>query len=216
MTEMSERDKLFEHEYDGIREYDNPLPGWWVFLFWASIVFSVFYFIYYQFGHGESETAQYERSMLAHYALLAEQITKAGPITDDTIRGFQDKPDMMAAAANLFQGKCAVCHGTQGQGNIGPNLTDDFWLHGGRPTDLYRVISDGVVEKGMISWKTQLGLGDMLALAAYVGTLHGTNPPNAKAPQGEKVDPAALAAATAPAPETPGTEAAPSAVGANP
>ena len=198
MTELTERDKLLDHEYDGIREYDNPLPGWWVLLFWATVVFSAFYFVYYQWGHGESETAQYERQMLAHYAMLAEQLTKAGPITDETIHGFQEKPDVMTASANLFASKCAVCHGAAAQGNIGPNLTDDYWIHGGRLTEIYHTISEGVLEKGMISWKTQLGLGEMLGLAAYVGTLRGTNPPNAKAPQGDKFDDDAAAAGANP------------------
>jgi len=186
---MSEMDKVFEHEYDGIREYDNPLPGWWMLIFWATILFSAWYIVYYQWGNGESVQQQYDREMLALYDLQTKQLLKLGPITDEMISGFAAKPDMMASAQALFAGRCAVCHGNAAQGNIGPNLTDDYWLHGGRPTEVYHTITEGVPAKGMIAWKTQLGAGQILALAAYVETLHGTNPPNAKAPQGDLVKP---------------------------
>lgn len=184
---MSETDQLFEHEYDGIREYDNPLPGWWLFLFWATILFSAWYLLYYQFGHGETVEQQYDREMLALYDMQTKQLLKLGPITDVTIGGLAAKPDMMASARGLFAQRCAVCHGQAAQGNIGPNLTDAYWLHGGKPTEIYHLITEGVPSKGMIAWKTQLGAGQILALAAYVGTLQGTNPPNPKAPQGELV-----------------------------
>ena len=193
---MSESDKILEHDYDGIREYDNPLPGWWMLLFWATIGFSVWYVVYYHMGHGESVQEQYEREMLALYDLQTKQLLKLGPITDTMIGGFAAKPDMMASASALFAQRCAVCHGQFAQGNIGPNLTDDYWLHGGRPTDIYRTITEGVPAKGMIAWKSQLGAGQILALAAYVGTLHGSNPPNPKAPQGDLVAPRAPEAKT--------------------
>jgi cytochrome c oxidase cbb3-type subunit 3 len=206
---MSETDKVFEHEYDGIREYDNPLPGWWMLLFWATILFSAWYVVYYHMGHGESIQQQYDREMLALYDMQTKQLLKLGPITDQTISGFAAKPDMMASAKALFAQRCAVCHGNAAQGNIGPNLTDDYWLHGGRPTEIYKTITEGVPAKGMISWKTQLGAGQILALAAYVGTLHGTNPPNAKAPQGDLVKPESLATAAA-AEASPGVPPTPS------
>jgi len=182
---MSDKDRILEHDYDGIREYDNPLPGWWMFLFWATIVFSVWYGVYYELGHGESVTQQYDREMLALYDVQTKQLLKLGPITDQTIEGFAAKTDMMASARGLFAQRCAVCHGNQGQGNIGPNLTDDYWLHGGKPTDVFHTITEGVPAKGMIAWKSQLAMGEILALSAYVQTLHGTSPPNAKAPQGD-------------------------------
>jgi len=182
---MSEKDLTFQHEYDGIQEYDNPLPGWWLFLFWATILFSAWYLLYYQFGHGETVPQQYDREMLALYDLQTKQLLKLGPINDELIAGFSAKPDMMASAKGLFAQKCAVCHGPAGQGNIGPNLTDDYWLHGGKPTQIYHTIAEGVPAKGMISWKSQLPAGQMLALSAYVRTMHGSNPPNPKAPQGD-------------------------------
>jgi cytochrome c oxidase cbb3-type subunit 3 len=185
---MNEPENVFEHEYDGIREYDNPLPGWWLFLFWATIVFSVWYLVYYQLGHGESVEQQYDREMLALYDVQTKQLLKLGPIDDAMISGFAAKPDMMASAKGLFAQRCAVCHGQLAQGNIGPNLTDDYWLHGGTPTKIYDTIADGVPAKGMIAWKTQLPAGQLLALAAYIRTLQGSNPPGAKAPQGDLLE----------------------------
>jgi len=184
---MSEKDLVFQHEYDGIKEYDNPLPGWWLLLFWGTILFSGWYLVYYHLGHGESVPQQYDREMLALYDLQTQQLLKLGPIDDTMIAGFSAKPDMMASAKGLFAQRCAVCHGPAGQGTIGPNLTDDYWLHGGKPMQVYKTIADGVPSKGMIAWKAQLPAGQMLALAAYIGTLHGSNPANPKAPQGDLV-----------------------------
>jgi cytochrome c oxidase cbb3-type subunit 3 len=100
----------------------------------------------------------------------------------------------MAKARDTYGAKCAMCHGPQAQGLIGPNLTDEYWIHGNRPAELARIIADGVADKGMIPWKDQLPALEIAALAAYVGTLAGTNPPNPKAPQGEKRGPAKAAA----------------------
>ncbi|HJQ97727.1 MAG TPA: cbb3-type cytochrome c oxidase N-terminal domain-containing protein [Candidatus Polarisedimenticolaceae bacterium] len=182
---MSEPE-VFDHEYDGIREYDNPLPGWWKAIFIASVVFSVWYAVEYHGGHGETVQAQYDREMLELYDLQAKEILKLGPITDQTILEVGTKGDVLAGARGLFAQRCAVCHGAAGQGNIGPNLTDDYWLHGGKPTDIHRTIAEGVPAKGMVAWKAQLPAGQILALSSYVVSLHGTNPPNPKAPQGDK------------------------------
>jgi cytochrome c oxidase cbb3-type subunit 3 len=178
--------KVFDHEYDGIREYDNPLPGWWKLLFVVTIVFSAWYVVYYEWGHGESVEAEYNREMLELYDLQAKEILKLGPITDETILKIGSKPDVIAGARGLFAARCAVCHGAAGEGGIGPNLTDDYWLHGGKPSDVHHTISEGVTAKGMVAWKTQLPAGQILALSSYVVSLRGTNPPRAKAPQGDR------------------------------
>ncbi len=93
----------------------------------------------------------------------------------------------MAKGKEIFAGRCVPCHGDRGQGIVGPNLTDDFWLHGGRPSEIYHTITEGVPEKGMVPWKTQLSPEEIAAVTAYVGTLRGTNPPNPKPPEGQKV-----------------------------
>jgi cytochrome c oxidase cbb3-type subunit 3 len=183
-------DKLLDHDYDGIRELDNPVPFWLNVILWGTVIFSAWYLLYYQFGHGETIKQQYDREMLALYDMQSKALLKLGPITDKTIADMQSNAGMMASATSLFAARCSPCHGAHAQGNIGPNLTDDYWLHGGRPTQIYHTISEGVPAKGMISWKNQLSAGEMLALAAYVMTLHDSRPAGPKAPQGDLVSPA--------------------------
>ena len=182
-----ETDKLLDHSYDGIQEYDNPLPSWWVLLFWTTIIFSAVYLLYYHMGNGPTIVQEYESDMLALAELQSKEALSAGPVTDATLIGLEANEGMMLGARQLFQSKCAVCHGAGAEGKIGPNLTDDYWLHGGRPTQIHRTITEGVPEKGMISWKTQLRPGEIAALTAYVVSIHGTSPANPKPPQGDLV-----------------------------
>ncbi len=181
-----DRDRLMSHGYDGIREFDNPLPGWWVWIFWATIVFSLGYWAYYQIGPRPSEVAVYETEMRE---AAARQPAPASPgaVTDQALLALQKNAGAMAKGKEIFAGKCVPCHGDRGQGIVGPNLTDDFWLHGGRPSEIYHTITEGVLEKGMVPWKTQLAPEEIAAVTAYVGTLRGTNPPNPKPPEGQKV-----------------------------
>lgn len=181
----SERDQVFEHSYDGIQEYDNPLPGWWLLLFWITILFSVVYMLYYHFGQGPSIVDQYNADMLRIAELQSKELLAAGPITDATILEAAKNTSLIVGARQIFVGKCSPCHGENGEGKIGPNLTDDYWIHGGRPERIYATILEGVPEKGMISWKSQLRPGEIVALAAYVDSLRGTAPANPKPPQGD-------------------------------
>ncbi len=188
MAEHDEnKDRLLTHLYDGIQEYDNPLPKWWVAIFWICIILTPFYIIYYHCGEGRTPVDKYNAEMLAHFDRQAQNLLAMGPITEGTLAGFQDDEAKMAGAAQLFVAKCSSCHGMRGEGNIGPNLTDDFWLHGGRLTDIYDTITEGVPSKGMLAWKKQLGLGDILSLTAYVGTIRGADPSGAKKPQGKEL-----------------------------
>jgi len=180
-----DQDRLLEHNYDGIQEYDNPLPFWWVFLFWGSIVFAAFYVVYFHMGPGLLTIEAYNKDMLAYYDKQAQQFLALGDITESTLYELTDNEAMMSGAKQLFQSRCAQCHGMNGEGNIGPNLTDDYWLHGGKLTDVYHTVSEGVPDKGMLSWKMQLRPAELLAVAAYAGTLRRTDPPNQKAPQGK-------------------------------
>lgn len=192
-----QNDKLLDHNYDGIAEYDNPLPFWWVGIFWLTIVFSVVYFIFFQFGPGPSIYDEHNQGMMELYDMQAKELLKLGPISDQTLLKIASDAGMMSGAKALFVSKCSPCHGASGEGNIGPNLTDDFWIHGGRPMQVLNTISEGVLAKGMLSWKNQLSPFQMMSLAAYVQTLHGSNPPNGKAPDGKKTDVAAEIAAAA-------------------
>jgi len=187
-TDASERgpDRLLGHEYDGIREYDNPLPGWWVWIFVATIVFSGGYWAWYEAGPGTTVIAQYEADVRQAAARAAQQPGAVAAADEDALRRLQKDAAAMAAAQAVYASRCAACHGPEGQGVIGPNLTDDYWLHGGSLTAIRRTIADGVPDKGMVPWKEQLKPTELEAVAAYVGRLRGTNPPNQKPPQGTR------------------------------
>lgn len=181
-----DRDRLLSHAYDGIEEYDNPLPGWWVWIFWATIIFSVGYWAYYQMGPGPSVVAVYEAEM-REAAARQPVVPAAGTVSDQTLRALEKNAAAIAQGKAIFAGKCVPCHGDRGQGIVGPNLTDDYWIHGGRPSEIYRTITEGVPEKGMVPWKTQLSAEEIAAVSAYVLSLRGTKPPNAKPPEGQQV-----------------------------
>ena len=184
---MAERDeeRLLDHNYDGIQEYDNPMPRWWLYIFWATILFAPFYLLYYHGKDGRSIWDQYNTDMLAFFDMQAQELLAMGPIQETTLHGIQQDASKMAAAAQVYSARCVQCHGAKGEGNIGPNLTDEYWLHGGNLTDIYGTVMEGVPAKGMLAWKKQLPLGDILAVSAYVGSMRGTAPPNAKTPQGD-------------------------------
>jgi cytochrome c oxidase cbb3-type subunit 3 len=175
---------LLDHEYDGIREYDNPLPGWWVATFWASFFFAIGYLAYYYVSpHGVSVADAYEADMAEARAIeakrsLGEAVTEAG------LKKLSLDPALMKDARAIFVQRCLPCHGEKGQGVIGPNLTDAYWIHGGTLMDVYRTVSDGVPQKGMPPWKMQLSPIQTRQLAAFVGVL-GQNPVAGKAPEGE-------------------------------
>lgn len=178
---------ILDHDYDGIRELDNHLPPWWTYLFYVTIVFGVFYVIAHHFTDSlPLQEEEYEIEMAEAAALAqARQANAPADAFDEADLVLTDDPDILASGAKIFNQQCAVCHKTDGGGNIGPNLTDDYWLHGGDIQSVYTVIKEGVVEKGMISWKAMLSPSQMRDVANYVKSLKGTNPAGAKAPQGE-------------------------------
>ena len=141
---------------------------------------------YYQIGPGPSVVAVYEAEM-REAAARQPSAGGSGAVSDQALLALQKNAGAMAKGKEIFVGRCVPCHGDGGQGIVGPNLTDDFWLHGGRPSEIYRTITEGVPEKGMVPWKTQLSPEEIAAVTAYVGTLHGTHPPNPKPPEGQKV-----------------------------
>jgi cytochrome c oxidase cbb3-type subunit III len=176
--------QLLEHEYDGIREYDNPLPGWWVWMFWASFFFSIGYIAHYHLtGNGKSVAANYENDVRVAREERAKESLKEAPTEAVLGRLMADK-DLMADAKVTFAERCAVCHAATGQGMIGPNLTDDSCIHGdGSLMATYEVVSNGIPQKGMPAWALQLQPIEIRKLAAYVGSLRGSNV-QGKAPEG--------------------------------
>lgn len=178
------------HTYDGIREYDNPMPGWWVGLFWAGILFApvymlgvhVFDFID-DYGDDFAEAGERLETVRAEYAATGPAFkTDAGALAEYV----QDAGMAEAGAAN-FAAICAACHGAEGQGVIGPNLTDEYWIHGADPEAVWVSIAEGFPAKGMPPMTAQLGEEERAQVLAYVVSLQGTDPPGAKAPEGEQV-----------------------------
>jgi len=179
-------DKLIEHSFDGIREYDNPLPPWWVYLFLLTIIFGGLYLFYYHIaGIGQGSADEYANEVKDFQAKLASA-GNSDANTDWNQSKFElvtDK-EQLEKAKTLFAANCVACHGAEGQGGIGPNLTDNYWIHGGGINNIAKTIALGVPEKGMITWKNTLKKKEIVALASYVISINGTNPPNPKPPQG--------------------------------
>ena len=178
------KDQVLGHDFDGIEEYDNRLPNWWLFILYATIVFAFVYWIHFQtFGTGKNPVARYEaeevRRTEAELAKMGNQ-----DVTDATLNMMASVPARAAEGRKVFEQFCVVCHNDQGQGNVGPNLTDSYWLHGGAPLQILNTVTHGVPEKGMVAWGNQLGPNRIQAVVAYVLTLRGKNIPG-KAPQGD-------------------------------
>ncbi|AKU92986.1 cbb3-type cytochrome c oxidase N-terminal domain-containing protein [Vulgatibacter incomptus] len=175
------------HDYDGIREYDNRLPNWWLATLFITIVFAFGYWMYYHvLGSGPLQMAEYHAEMDAASAKAATLAASRGEATDESLLAFSKDPAVTAAGAAVFGQSCSACHGASGEGGIGPNLTDDHWIHGGKPTEILKVIREGVAAKGMPSWGPMLGAEKTEQLAAFVVSLKGKNVPG-KGPEGELV-----------------------------
>ena len=186
--EVLDQDHLLDHSYDGIQEYDNPLPRWWVVLFWITIVITPLYILYYHFGPGPLAHDRYDAEMIAFFDKQAEELLAMGEVTEATLVGLMGDPSMMNSGEKIFHARCATCHGIFGEGGIGPNLTDRYWLHGGQLTDVYWTVREGVPSKGMVAWERQLRPAELMAVTSFVGDLLDSEPPNPKAAQGELFD----------------------------
>lgn len=189
-----EADIMLQHAHDGIFELDNRLPPWWVSMFYATIVFSFGYIIYYHFsGTEHGQLLEYKQAMrdleIVRYEAADRQ---ANSVNENSVTTLKDQASI-DAGKGIFIGKCAACHGQKGEGTVGPNMTDDYWVHGGSIKNIFKTVKYGVPDKGMISWTGQLKPSEMQEVASYILTLRGTNPPNPKAPQGEIYTPEAAA-----------------------
>ncbi|HXG46545.1 MAG TPA: cbb3-type cytochrome c oxidase N-terminal domain-containing protein [Methylomirabilota bacterium] len=171
--------KLMDHEADGIRELDNLLPRWWVWLFYLCIAFAVAYMGYYHvLKAGDLQIAEYEKEMKRgdeiKSAAIARFEASVGTLQPDT------DPAVLGLGQTVFLKMCAPCHRPDGGGLVGPNLCDDYWIHGSNYVDTLKVILNGVPEKGMLSWRGMLKPSELQAVASYIYTLRGTSPPNPK------------------------------------
>lgn len=174
---------VLDHEYDGIRELDNHLPPWWKWLFYFTIAWAfVYYFVY----HVEDYFPLPEEEYLAEVAQY-EKLKASQPEAeiDEANLTFTDDAAIISKGAQIFADNCATCHRADAGGDAGPNLTDDYWLHGGDIKDIYHTVKTGVPQTQMISWASILKPESIRDVAFYVKSLHGSNPENPKAPQGE-------------------------------
>jgi len=179
---------LTDHVYDGIRELDNNLPPWWKYLFYATIVYSFGYMYYYHFTDTDRlQIGEYQQELRVAEADMVEYRKHAANSIDESNVKMPDAAGIKEGDV-LFQENCIACHGKTGEGGVGPNLVDEYWLHGGSLTDVFKTIKYGVPQKGMISWKSQLSPLNLQQLTGYIMNLKGTNPGNAKAPQGDKYE----------------------------
>lgn len=182
-----EHELLIAHDYDGIQELDNPIPAWFMYLFYGTIIFAVGYLLnYHVFKTGQLQYAEYRTEMAqADVAKKAYLAKSANRVDENSVKLVHD-PAVIASGQAIFKSTCAPCHGDHAQGNVGPNLTDDYWLHGGKINDLFKTIKYGVLAKGMPTWEKQLSPKQISDVANYIKSLRGSNPAGAKAPQGTK------------------------------
>lgn len=175
-------DQVLDHDFDGIQEYDNRLPNWWLWILWGSIVFSVGYWLFFHtFGVGDLPTARYEAEM---QAAAEAMMATAGPVDDATLITMSGMADRVAEGQEVFTTYCVACHLPSGAGIVGPNLTDPYWIHGGSPMAIHKTVTEGVIDKGMVAWGQQLPPKKIESVVAFVLTLKNTNVAG-KAPEGE-------------------------------
>lgn len=186
-----EHEIILDHNYDGIRELDNKLPPWWVYMFYITIIFGIVYMARFHIFGGYDQQLEYEREIAAAREAVEEYKKTATDLVDvNTVEILTGDTDIRAGET-IFVSNCAVCHKVDGGGGIGPNLTDDYWILGGGIKNVFNSISEGGRPgKGMISWKTNLKPNEMAQVASYVLSLHGHTPADPKEPEGDLwVDP---------------------------
>lgn len=180
-----EADILLDHDYDGIRELDNALPPWWKYGFYITIFVAVLYLLKYEIWHnGPNPTEEYNTEMTTAKDQVDAYLASMKNNVDEKTVTMADAAGIAAGQVS-FAKTCVPCHGAKGEGGVGPNLTDDYWLHGGNVADIFKTIKYGYPDKGMQSWQATYSPIQIQELASYIKTLKGTNPPNGKAPQGD-------------------------------
>jgi cytochrome c oxidase cbb3-type subunit 3 len=181
-----EKDIMIDHEYDGIVELDNPIPLWFNVLFYSTVVFGIAYlFVYHVFGWGMNQDQEYLHEVAQAEKAKEEYLAQSANLIDETSVEFD--PAMAVAGKAIFMTNCAPCHGNVGEGTIGPNLTDRFWLHGGEIKEVFHTVKYGVPEKGMVPWEQTLTPAQIAEVSSYIITLRDTNPANPKAAEGVEV-----------------------------
>ena len=180
---------LMDHDYDGILELDNSLPPWWLIMFFGTIFFGAIYMGYYFLMNGPSQEREYLDEMMMAQEEVDAYKEMMGPTVDET------NVELITDASSLDEGKeiydlnCVACHGPNGEGGVGPNLGDDYWIHGNSISDVFSTVKYGVPEKGMIPWESQLNPKQIQNVSSYILTkIAGTNPAGGIDPQGDLVE----------------------------
>ncbi len=185
---MAQYDDKVLHELDGIREYDNPMPGWLMAIWWGSLLFSAGYLMFYALSFGEGTMEAEYRQQTQQAVTSVQAYFDANPLVPpkpaELLAGAGNEA-VLDAGASRFARSCAACHGEQAQGLIGPNLTDDKWLHGGSVEQIFQTVAKGWPAKGMPPWGRALRPEELSALVSYIRSLQGSAPPNPRAPEGD-------------------------------
>lgn len=183
-----EEEIMTDHEYDGIKELDNHLPPWWVWLGYGTIIFAIIYTGYYHFSDfGMSQEQEYAAEMAYAKNQKEDAAKKLASVFDESNVKVVTDPVKLAEGKDIYMKNCVACHSADGGGTVGPNLADNYFIHGGTPTEQYEVIKNGVLDKGMLAWKDQFSPFQMQNVMSYIETeLKGTTPAKPKAPQGEE------------------------------
>jgi cytochrome c oxidase cbb3-type subunit 3 len=182
-------DELLDHEYDGIREYDNPCPAWWYLLFLGTAVFSAFYYLFFQLGSFGWTVAQ------AHQAAVAEDLKRRfaemGELEADeaTLLKAMNDPEWLAVGESVYETQCKSCHGADGSGSVGPNLTDDHYKNVKELADIARVVVEGAANGAMPAWNARLHPNEIVLVSAYVASLRGKDLPGPRGAEGEVIPP---------------------------
>ena len=195
-------DELLDHDYDGIHEYDNPMPGWWVAIFWATIIFAAAYFVWYHAPvEGRSIYDNYQEAQVADLRLQFKDIGELKPLEapGELIAAWAHDDKFLKIGQAVFKSNCVSCHGNDGQGLIGPNLTDDKYKNIKTITDLPKIISNGANNGAMPAWKNRILPNEVAVVAAYVASLRGQNLPGISIAGEQEIPPWPQPAASKPA-----------------
>lgn len=181
-----EEEIILDHNYDGIQELDNNLPPWWVYMFYATIIFGVIYLVRFHIFNDYDQEQEFETEMAIAAQEIEEYKKTAKDLVDaSTVEMLTDAADLSAGKA-IFESNCVACHMADGGGGIGPNLTDEHWILGGGIKNVFNTVSEGGRDgKGMIAWKQTLKPAEIAQVASYVLTFQGTTPANPKAAEGD-------------------------------
>ncbi|MBT8327264.1 MAG: c-type cytochrome [Bacteroidia bacterium] len=183
----TDKDTIINEAHDGIYELANPPPPWFMFLFYGTILFAVIYFVRYSVtGTGLTQEEEYIAEMAIVEEDKTSSLTEEGASVDENTVVALTSAEDIASGKKIYIQNCKVCHADGGAGSVGPNLTDEFWKHGGGAKNIFKTIKYGVVEKGMTAWQDNLTPKMMQEVTSYILSLEGTNPPDAKEAEGDK------------------------------